>query len=285
MHIATKTKIRLAGIAYRAIAALRGLVGRGPHTTVNRRGIRWQLDLSEGIDFSIYLLGSFEPSTVSAYERLIRHGNTVIDIGANIGAHTLPLARCAGERGRVIAFEPTQFAYEKLRRNISLNPALAKRIRAEQIMLTATPAEPLAGTLYSSWRVTGNSETRHRKHLGEAMPTDGARAMPLDDYLAASGIARVDFIKMDVDGHECAVLHGAARTLATSRPVLLMEIMPYGLSETGASLEQLLTQLRSSGYRLQRLEDHAPLPADAENLAALIPAGGSINVIANPAAP
>ena len=61
--------------------------------------INWRLDLLEGID----LLGSFEPLTVRAYRGIVRPGDTVLDIGANVGAHTLPLAQLVGETCRVIA--------------------------------------------------------------------------------------------------------------------------------------------------------------------------------------
>src|SRR5688572_20988587 len=103
----TAQKVGLAKMASRVVLSCRKLLGRPAQAQFVRDGIRWQLDLREGIDFSIYLLGSFEPATVRAYRRIVKPGQTVLDIGANIGAHTLPLARLVGPGGRVIAFEPT----------------------------------------------------------------------------------------------------------------------------------------------------------------------------------
>ena len=91
--LTTKTKIALAGLAYRAIAMSRGLVGKGKQVEVRRGGVRWCLDLNEGIDFSIYLLGAFEKSTAATLRSLVKPGDTVLDIGANVGAHTLGLAQ------------------------------------------------------------------------------------------------------------------------------------------------------------------------------------------------
>ena len=85
-----------------------------------RGGLRWMLDLDEGIDFSIFLLGSFEPDAVRCFEKRIKPGDVVLDICANIGAHTLRLARLVGSSGRVLAFEPTIYAYAKLRSNLEL---------------------------------------------------------------------------------------------------------------------------------------------------------------------
>src|ERR1019366_6569447 len=103
----TAQKIALAKILHHGIKFFRRMAGHSAETEVTRDGLQWHLDLNEGIDFSIYTLGSFEPATVKLYETLIRQGDIVLDIGANIGAHTLPLARLVGEMGRVIAFEPT----------------------------------------------------------------------------------------------------------------------------------------------------------------------------------
>jgi hypothetical protein len=93
---------------------------RNPIVLCRRGGTRWKLDLREGIDFSILLLGVFEQSVVAAYRRLIPPGSVVIDIGANIGAHTLRLAGCVGAAGRVVAVEATRYAFERLAEQVKL---------------------------------------------------------------------------------------------------------------------------------------------------------------------
>src|SRR5260370_7434200 len=104
--LTTKKKVLLAALAYRVVAAGRGLVGKDNLATVRRRGLKWRLDLSEGIDFSIYLLGSFERSTVLALQKLVRHSDVVFYIGANIAAHTLRLPRSFVPSGRLFPFHP-----------------------------------------------------------------------------------------------------------------------------------------------------------------------------------
>src|ERR1700730_18469952 len=111
MILKTTHKIAIATIASKGVLFTRRLVGLGSTADVSRRGIRWRLDLREGIDFSIYLLGSFAPSTVRTYAGLVESGDVVLDIGANIGAHTLPLARLVGPAGRVVAFDPTPLPF------------------------------------------------------------------------------------------------------------------------------------------------------------------------------
>lgn len=127
-RLRTRQKIALATLAASAVRTARRMTGRGVTVTVLRDGFTWDLDLREGIDFAIYLLGRFEASTTRAYEGIVRPGDTVLDIGANIGAHTLPLARLVGPAGRVVAFEPTRYAHDKLLINLSLNAPLQERV-------------------------------------------------------------------------------------------------------------------------------------------------------------
>ena len=273
----TLTKLRIARTLYWTLTGFRRIMGLTDNARVTRRGIHWQLDLREGIDLAIYLFGYFEYETVRAYRRLLKPGGTVLDIGANIGAHTLPLAHCVSPAGKIIAFEPTTYAYNKLRQNISLNPLLAGLIRAEQIMLVGSDNTQVEPRLYSSWQIHDAAADTHPKHGGRLMDTTGAQNMTLDRYVAEHNSGRVSFIKMDVDGHECQVLRGARELLRRDKPILLMEIMPYGLEENGDSLEKLFEILLPLGYHLFGL-DGSPLYAD-HRLANHIPTAGGINVI------
>lgn len=281
MTISTKTRIACARTASRAIVALRGQ-RRGTQVTVRRRGIVWALDLTEGIDLSIYLLGSFEPSVVRTYLRLVRPGDIVLDIGANVGAHTLPLARAVGPTGRVVAFEPTAWASAKLRANLDLNPDLAGRVRAEQVMLAGAGDSGLPSGIYSSWPLTPQGDL-HPQHLGRLMSTDDARVTSLDDYVSGNGVEKVDFVKLDVDGAEPDVLWGATATVARHRPVIVMELAPYIYDGTDR-FEHLVDFLATHDYCIERLRG-GRLPADATVLRGLIPAGSSLNVLCRPQPP
>lgn len=276
----TKHKIALASLVQNVVMGGRRVAGKGTTTQVERSGVRWELDLREGIDFSIWLLGSFEPETVSAYQSIVRQGDVVIDIGANIGAHTLLLAKAVGEAGRVIAIEPTDFAYAKLCRNRSLNPELAERIHPVQSMLVGDGSEDqITPELYSSWPL-GKNEGVHELHQGRLMTTTGARARTLDSVVEELAPERVDCIKLDIDGFECEMFRGAARVLKQWHPTFIMELAPYALEEQGASLEQLISLLQAHDYDLFDLANRSRLPLDSTILEQRIPPGASMNVIA-----
>jgi FkbM family methyltransferase len=188
------------------------------------------------------------------------------------------LARCVSPTGKVIAFEPTAYAYNKLRRNIALNSLLAGLIQAEQVMLVDSEDTQVKPQLYSSWQIHDAAANNHPKHGGRLMDTAGAHNETLDSYIAGHKIGTVSLIKMDVDGHECQVLRGARDLLRRDKPVLLMEIMPYGLEEAGASLNELLEILTSYGYSPYRLDGRSSLPADSSIKQGIPPAGG-INIL------
>jgi FkbM family methyltransferase len=279
--LTTKTKIMLAGITSRGIARARRVLGLQNEVAVRRGKLWWKLDLQEGIDFAIFLFGVFERQTVIACRRHLRPGDVAVDIGANIGSHTLHLARCVGPSGRVFAVEPTAFAYRKLLANVAMNQDLAARITAEQVMLVDARARELAPQLYSSWPLT-NTAPVHSEHLGRLMDTAGARAVSLDEYLESVRVSSVALMKIDVDGHECSVLRGAIGAITRFRPVIVIEIAPYLLREVGHELGDLVQIMTSLGYELRDQVTETVLPNDAEGLRALIPEGAGVNVIALP---
>src|SRR5262249_46500758 len=111
------------------------------------------------------------------------------------------------------------------------------------------------------------------------MTTRGARATTLDAALAEVGVHRVDFVKMDVDGHECGVLRGATDTLRQG-PRILMELAPYVLDETGASIEELVEILVAAGDALAAGGGGRRLRLQEEAIGALAPGGSWRTVLA-----
>jgi FkbM family methyltransferase len=275
----TVHKIAAARAIYRIIRAGRMLVGRTDRDIVVRGGINYDLDLSQGIDFAIYLGNIYERQTRAALRRLVSPSSLVLDIGANIGAHTLHLAQLVGPAGRVIAFEPTDFAFRKLRRNLELNPQLASRVTACHCFLTDTDAAPVPSEIYSSWPLQ-QQEGLHAKHLGREMKTESAQARSLDGVLAELADRKVQLVKLDVDGFECDVLRGATGLLRDVRPIFVMELSPYVLQEHGTSLDQLLSCFVPNGYVFYDERTLKPLPSAARELQKMIGDGAGINAIA-----
>lgn len=278
LKLDTTQKIKIATFAYRLVAGIRRLFGKSDHAVIRRGGISWELDLSEGIDFSIFLLGGFELATLRLYESILKPGDVVLDIGANIGAHTLPFAKLVGRDGRVFAFEPTQYAYEKLRRNVQINPAISAGIELVHAMLARETGAPVAAQIYSSWPLH-EEPGLHEQHRGRLMSTADAAVITLDDFVRGKEIGRIDFVKLDVDGNEAAVLAGAVDTLRRFRPRVLMEWAPYLFDGESAAMEQVLRNFLDLGYCPKVPSGRRPLPKTLEALNSMVPRYGSMNVL------
>ena len=79
-------------------------------------GINYELDLREAIDYAMFIEGSREPDTSHALKMLCKRGHLVLDIGANVGSHALPMASYVGDKGRVYAFEPVPWAMNRMKK-------------------------------------------------------------------------------------------------------------------------------------------------------------------------
>ena len=163
---------------------------------VRRSDIEWHLELNEGIDLAIYLFGVFERSAIHACVKILDrcHQPVVFDIGANIGAYTLPLAAHVDRKGGMVhAFEPTRWAYKKLSRNLSANPGIRETVKARQVFLTSPVSPQVPIQVESSWPLH-NSEGVNSLHGGKANDTDGALSFTLDEYVKAEGIQKLNLI-------------------------------------------------------------------------------------------
>lgn len=213
-------------------------------------GINYNLCLNEFIDSDIYYYGCFEEDTTRAIKGLVRPGMTVLDIGANMGAHTLSMAKIAGPEGRVIAFEPMAWAQEKLRTNIGLNSFT--NIVVEKVALSnKTTTEP--ASFRTSWDKFDSASSG-------IVPEEGITFDTLDNYVENHNLPALDFIKLDVDGFEFKVLEGAIKTLKQFKPMLLMELGNWTLEAHGDTLQSLIRLLESIEYEFFRESDLVALP-------------------------
>ncbi|MBB3561198.1 FkbM family methyltransferase [Rhizobium sp. BK512] len=276
----TRTKIRIARCLSAIVLSIRHVFGLPDDVVVVRRGVRWSLDLKDGIDFAIYLLGGFEVRTLRKYATLIKTGDIILDIGANVGAHTLPLALLVGDSGRVHSFEPTAHAYSKQCANIALNPVLQSRIRANQMMLMASAESIVPAAVYSSWPLE-KAEDLHGEHFGRLMSTDGALMDTVDRHVMGLGNPRIDFIKLDVDGNELDVLLGAQAVLKRSKPRIMLELAPYVYDQQPQKFDELLQVLWSCGYEISSVDSGRQLPRSPDAVRKAIPESGGMNVIAS----
>jgi FkbM family methyltransferase len=284
MVITTKAKLRIARLLSRALVGLRTLLGLSSTVRARRNGLLWELDLNEGVDLAIYL-GLYQRIPEQILKSELMPGASVIDIGANIGAHTLTLVRAVGPKGQVIAVEPTAYAFNKLKKNLELNGISGDRVIAVQCALdSGAGSSNSERKFYSRWPLNAADGDLHAEHMGKYESASGARFAALDkvlDELRSAGKLRgpITFAKLDVDGHELDVLKGAQKLLAEDRPAFLMEVAPHVQDEVPGRFEELVEILHRFGYRFETGEHGKLLPNSALALRALIPFGASIDAI------
>lgn len=233
-------------------------------------GVRFDLDLREVIDSSLYYSGTFEPKIESIIESALKPGMNVIDIGANIGYHTFRMAKLVQPNGRVLAVEPTSHAYTKLQRNAALNPQL-DNIAYAKVGLAREDLEEQTIAFQSSYRLTGYHEIQ----------IEQVRLMKLDTLAREQKLERVDFIKLDVDGFEGQVLLGAVETFQKFTPGLVIEITPSEMIKNGDDPVKIIGFLKNLNYSFFD-EDYQKIH-DLEQKISQLTAGFSMMVFALPA--
>lgn len=184
-----------------------------------------------------------EAPYVVRLEPYVQAGTIVVDVGANVGFFTRHFAAWTGRDGRVLAIEPEHRNFERLQAMIHarrldgvVEPVHAAAVeRAGAVTLAIDPYHPAGHTLSPDGASGG-------------VPT---RAVTIDDLVQPHAPRRVSLIKIDVQGAELRVLRGAARTIETSKPALLVELDDAALRAQGASVDAVVALLASHGYQGQ----------------------------------
>jgi FkbM family methyltransferase len=278
LNLDTATKIQIGRALYYTVRAMRRITGSTTdQARCRRQGLNWELDLSEGIDLSLFVFGAFDRPADRAIRRWLRPGMVALDIGANVGGHALPMADLVGPSGRVYAFEPTGWAFDRLKRNLALNPSLAPVLTPIHAAMVGRN-DPPAPSYYSSWNFVDRGEV-HEVHRGALRSVGDARFVTLDEMVAELALEGVDFIKLDVDGFEVGVLEGGATALRRFRPPILFELCPHSQEEVGGSAVALLRRICSLGYEIVDLEGK-PFEVTEAFIDRRVPKWGSINLLA-----
>lgn len=193
--------------------------------------------------------GMFEEGVVSRFAGAIRPGDTVLDVGANVGLFTLVASHHVGPFGHVIAVEPQSGVVDLLHENIARN-----RIRNASVLPVALGRERMQGWLHQ--RSVNDGEATLRLAAGEASVGTAAsvRVVPLDDLLPELTVNRVDVMKIDVEGGESDVLDGARRMLYGNPPrVIILECIDAYLRRFNSSARDVVMTLEGAGYRVSVL--------------------------------
>jgi FkbM family methyltransferase len=211
-------------------------------------------DLWDEVSFGIWWGGeTYENKEAPYFKSLLMPGSVVFDVGANVGYYALTAAPLVGPGGRVYAFEPASQQFGRLRDNASRNGF--SQVLSHKLAFSDRSGEAVLhlddefNTGAASLRQAGPKNIRD----------EIVACTTLDDFIESQSIERLDIIKIDVEGHESAVLHGGQKTIERFHPLLLIEVKESLQRLAGFSRLELYDWLIARNYLAFRINAKAQL--------------------------
>jgi FkbM family methyltransferase len=190
--------------------------------------------------------GHLEPGLAEFLEKWVHRGMTVVDVGANIGLHSLSFARLVGPDGRVYCFDPSPRMVKILGMNLVMNQLQARSV-IQQVAVTDGPG---TAAFYLN-EICGHSSLYGNGANADAI---NVRTGSLDMLLPFD--TKVDFVKVDAEGAEPLIVRGMSQIIARNPEIaILLEFAPSLLERANYSPSRFLDELRALGFEMMRVDD------------------------------
>ncbi len=209
-------------------------------------GFKMRLGLSEWGERQTYFLGRyFDLQTQLFLRHLVQPGETLIDVGGNIGMISLLGSSLVGDAGRVITFEPNPDAQARIQELIDDNGIKNMTLHrvglgdaAGQFTLSVITDHLGMGTL-------AEVEPEHKKFVSKTHRVEVRRG----DELIGADVPGPATMKLDIEGFECRAIRGLMGTIRRLRPAIVTEMSEHHLRRAGASCAEMFDLLRGEGYK------------------------------------
>ena len=190
--------------------------------------------------------GAYEPEETRLFRSKCRPGDTIIDVGANVGWYTIIASKLVGKNGSVIAFEPDPENFALLKRNTLANGC-------DNVILEQKALSNASGTL--TLYLDESNKGMHSTVFDWKRGGIKVEALRLDDYLE-NRFKRVDFVKIDVEGAEPMVLEGMKRTIESQPEIrLVVEFAPERVVAAGHQPEKYLEGFIEQGFLISIIDE------------------------------
>jgi len=184
--------------------------------------------------------GNYEAYETSIILNNIKKGNIVVDIGANIGFHTILFADKVGPQGKVYAFEPDPVSYEILLKNIRVNNL--KNVIAKPLAISN---KKILLNLYKSKTNYGDNRVYASDIFGEKLKINADSLDNLfNNFFDKS--QRISLLKIDTQGFEPFIIQGAKKLIKQYKPTLFFEYWPYGYFYSKSNGTTMLNYLKKT---------------------------------------
>lgn len=236
-------------------------------------GIIWKLDKQRYLDREILEYGVFDPYTTAVVNQLVKPGMVVIDVGANFGYYTLQFAKLTGRTGCVYAVEPVDRYRERLIDTLKLNNVTNVKVIGNALSNKQGKSRISVGECSATF------------HWQEQYSPEESYEVPvttLDALVKENKINKLDFIKIDMDGHETTFLEGAEKRLTVFKPLMIIEFCQSGLYTAGSASWELADKLESTGYAMVSVKSKKVYPNRRECLRETANFSHSVDVLCIP---
>ena len=208
---------------------------------------------------------------ISLMQKYIRQGDTVLDIGANIGFYAEILSSIVGEKGTVHCFEPDATNFKHLQNRCTKLPNI-------HINHKAVSDKTEVIKIYTSKQLTVDHRTYKPDDYDKEIDI---HAIAIDEYLSANPV--VNFIKMDIQGFEMSAVKGMTKTLQSPNLKMLSEFWPYGMRKAGTSVLEYYRLLKACHFYVYLIENQTlvELTEDKVNTFLELPESTYMNIFAS----
>ena len=212
----------------------------GKGVKVNISGIELRLPTR----YYKYYGTEYEKDSVQEMRKVIKKGETIIDIGAQLGLMTKLFSDLVGEKGQVFSFEPTPKTFSLLQETIKIN----------NIGNIATPVQKAVSdkrgtaTFNISVHEASPANSLAKDANDDSIKGIDVALISVDEFAKESKLKKVDYIKIDAEGAEFAVLKGAEKTIIKDKPNMLLALHPDSILDFGDSLEGIWDFIQKHKY-------------------------------------
>lgn len=212
------------------------------NAVVIRDMVKFSLNRSDYMQWHIY--AGLPDHSWRAASDYLSNESIIFDVGANVGAFSLKLAKTGINLGykdfKIYAFEPNKSIVDALKKNLTLNPDISKSVEICNFALGNNNG-------YCSLDFNENNSG------GGRITEKGSSKIPIkkiDTYVEEEKIANVSFMKIDVEGFEPEVINGAEYTIQNHKPALFIEMTDHWFRARNTSCNEIIEKLKCWGYEL-----------------------------------
>ena len=209
-----------------------------------------QIDTSSFIEWVTFFKGYYEPDVSNLLSKLLIPGNIVIDVGANVGIHTVLMAKKVTESGKVFAFEPHPEIADRLENNLNLNNYKFVKIIEKALSDKESKSNFY---IYPKDNINKGISSLYKNHLEINHRKINIDVTTLDNFVKKNNVKKIDLIKIDTEGNDLKVLKGSEETIKKFSPHIIFEFEKNLWALAESTFSDIYDFLKEKNYKMYKI--------------------------------